>query len=211
MTTIKQANKLMKTEGVQWVQGQFADLQGGLRSFTSPAVEYTGGDLWKNGISFDGSSVGLSDIDDSDMNLVPDPSTFCVIPWTEGVQKAARVIVDLKTTDDWSPCPSDPRHIARRADDAVEEAGFSRADISPELEFFMFRSIDHAVTENDLWTPLSPSGHGHIRVLPELLEDFQQPIYLSKPHSGYFQAPPNDTTDAFRNEFARVLLEMDNV
>ena len=52
-SAIKQANKLMKSEGVQWVQGQFADLLGGLRSFTSPAVEYTGGDLWKNGISFD--------------------------------------------------------------------------------------------------------------------------------------------------------------
>jgi glutamine synthetase len=142
------------------------------------------------------------------MNLVPDPTTFQILPWTGGEHKAARVVVDLKATEDWSAYPGDPRHIARTADEVVKGAGYDHVSISPELEFFLFRSIDHAVTENDIWTPLSPTGHGHIRVLPELLEDFQRPVYLSKPHSGYFQPPPNDTTESYRNEFSRTLINM---
>jgi len=204
----EEANRLLKEENVRWVQGQFTDLMGYLRSYTSPATEYLEKGMWKNGISMDGSSVGFSQIEKSDMNLIPDASTLQVLPWSPGDQRTARVLVDVYESRTWEHFEGSPRCIAKRADVALKEAGFERVMLSPELEYFIFRSMGDALTENDAWSGDAQSGLGNLKALPKMIRDYGSAKYLVKPHLGYFLAPPVDQTDAFRNEFASMLLDM---
>ena len=125
MKNIKEANDVLKHEGVKWVQGHFTDLLGYLRSYTSPVEEYIEQDMWKNGISIDGSSVGFCDISKSDMNVVPDVNTLQILPWTSGEQKTARVILDIMEAKTWAPFAGAPRNIARRADSEAMNGFFS--------------------------------------------------------------------------------------
>jgi len=205
---VEKANDYLKKNKVVWVQGQFVDIFGSLRSYSSPVDEYLTKDMWRTGISFDGSSTGFSQIDRSDLNLVPDPETLVVLPWTSGEQRTARVIVDIKEAQSWDPFEDSPREISKRTDQAVKDAGFSEVKISPELEFYIFSSMSDVILANDLWTSDSPKGLGNIRVLPEMLEDYSQPKYLLKPEHGYFASSPLDTTELFRNEFSSTLMKL---
>lgn len=202
------ADQVLEEQSVKWVQGQFTDLMGYLRSFTSPAKEYLEGSLWRNGISMDGSSVGFSRIESSDMNLIPDPETLKILPWSEREMRIARVLVDVYESRTWELFGGDPRNIARRADDEIAAAGFDAAWLSPELEYFVFRSMGDALIENDAWSRNAQSGLVNLKALPQMLSDYNTSRYLIKPHQGYFIAPPVDQTDAFRNDFSSALLSL---
>ncbi len=207
---MKEAHRNLAEHDVEWVMGHFVDLLGFQRSFSSPATEALKEDFWRSGISCDGSSVkGFASIEHSDLNLVPDPSTLQFLPWTANTdQRQARVIVNLYSAGDWAPFEGAPRWIAQRADQAVREAGFERVMLSPELEFHLFKSMEEAVLNNDLWSPNIDTGLGIIRVLPHFVEGYSRAEYMEKPQSGYFRAPPVDRTDHYRNALARVLMEL---
>ena len=55
--SIKKANSLLERERITWVQCQFTDISGRIRSFTCPSSDFINGRLWKEGMTFDGSSV----------------------------------------------------------------------------------------------------------------------------------------------------------
>ena len=207
---VKRAHRILAEQDIDWVMGHFVDLLGFQRSFTSPATEALKEDFWRSGISCDGSSVkGFASIERSDLNLVPDPTTLQVLPWTKKTdQRQARVIVNLYSAGNWAPFEGAPRWIAQRADEAVRLAGFDRVMLSPELEFHLFKSMEEAVLSNDLWSPNIDTGLGITRVLPHFVESYGKAEYMEKPQSGYFRAPPVDRTDHYRNALAEVLMEL---
>ncbi|MEE9585816.1 MAG: glutamine synthetase, partial [Nitrososphaerales archaeon] len=85
----------VQERGVSFVNLQFTDIHGGLKSTTIPSEQLE--DSLNRGTWFDGSSIqGFARIFESDMYLLPDPSTFAVIPWEKGV---ARVICDVYAPD----------------------------------------------------------------------------------------------------------------
>jgi glutamine synthetase len=136
-----------KKDGVKFVDLQFTDLFGTVKSVTIP-VEQLGESLEK-GTWFDGSSIeGFTRICESDMYLMPDPSTYAVIPWkvAENIS-VARVVCDVYTSDG-KPFDGDPRYILKRTMERAEKEGFI-FNTGPELEFFLFKSED-----------------GHVGVLP---------------------------------------------
>jgi len=69
-----------------------------------------------------------------DMNIVPDPSTFTVIPYQEGV---GRLIGDIYA--DGRPFPYSPRGLLKRVVERYRQKGFIPVAAS-ELEFFVFES-----------------------------------------------------------------------
>ena len=82
-------------EGIQFIDLQFTGLTGHFHHTTISANTFTPEQM-KNGLpKLDGSSiVGFTTIDDSDLLLKPDPSTFAIIPWmTEN--KTARLLCDV--------------------------------------------------------------------------------------------------------------------
>ena len=71
----------IKDEGVETVDVRFCDLPGVMQHFTVPAAFFDG-DVFENGLSFDGSSIrGFQKIHESDMTLMPDPTTAFIDPF----------------------------------------------------------------------------------------------------------------------------------
>lgn len=129
--TIKQ---LAKENGVEFIILQFVDVLGGLKHLELPISQLD--KVLEGDIMFDGSSIlGFASIENSDMYLKPDLSTFAVLPWSEG--KEARVICDVYTGDH-KPFEGDPRSCLKRALEKAKALGFEGLNVGPEPEFFLF-------------------------------------------------------------------------
>jgi len=123
-------------ENVRFVNLQFTDVVGLVKSVTIPAHQFE--DCVDHGKWFDGSSIeGFARIAESDMYLDPDLSTFAVIPWERGPDTTAKVICDVYTPEG-EPFPGDPRYVLKRAMKEAAEMGY-RFNTGPELEFFLLR------------------------------------------------------------------------
>ncbi|MGH3378001.1 MAG: glutamine synthetase, partial [Actinoallomurus sp.] len=73
----------IKDEGVQFVDVRFTDLPGTTQHFTFP-VENFGDNVFTDGLMFDGSSIrGFQEIHESDMLLLPDPTTAVIDPFRQ--------------------------------------------------------------------------------------------------------------------------------
>jgi len=129
----------IRKEGIKFLVLQFCDIQGQPKNVTVPAIQAE--KALAQGIYFDGSSIeGFARIEESDMLLKPDTSTFAVIPWQPENGKMARMICDVYTYDD-KPYVGDPRYILKRTMAEAEKLGFT-FNTGPELEFFLFRTAD---------------------------------------------------------------------
>ena len=205
----------IKKEEIENIQCMFADLRGILQSFTVPAAEFIDVDAF-NGVGFDGSSVrGFKTIEESDMIWMPDPSTFTTVPWiSDPLQKSMIGFGDIYEAfgerGGGNVSEVDPRgYVAARATREAEQMGF-RAVFGPEIEFFVFESVDPTQLNYDLW--VSPNGGrgdswGPPRVIPSSPEITPGKLIL-RPKEAYFRAPPEDSTNDYRNELAYYLKKM---
>ena len=136
MPTSKILDQLNK-DGVKFIQLQFTDILGIVKSLTKPVSQIT--DSLKNGTWFDGSSIeGFARIAESDMFLKPDLATYAVIPWLNSEDgNTARFICDVYNADG-TPFEGDPRYILKKAIADAQELGFI-FNTGPELEFFLFK------------------------------------------------------------------------
>ena len=82
-------------EGVENVDVRFCDLPGIMQHFTVPAGSF-GPEVFEEGLAFDGSSVtGFQTIHESDMSLLPDPTTAYLDPF----RKAKTLVVNFFVHD----------------------------------------------------------------------------------------------------------------
>jgi glutamine synthetase len=122
---------------VQFISLQLTDIFGTVKNVTIP-VERLSFAL-ERGVNFDGSSIeGLARICESDMILRPDPSTYCVLPWTEPQERTARLMCDAYDVEG-RPFAGDPRNILKRVLARAHDMGFDFY-VGAELEFFLFRT-----------------------------------------------------------------------
>ena len=122
---------------VKFIRLWFTDIVGSLKSFAITVEELE--KALDGGMGFDGSSIeGFARIDESDMLAVPDPSTFQLVPWRPREQGVARMFCDIYRPDG-QPFEGDPRYVLRRQLKRAAELGFTFY-VSPELEYFYFRS-----------------------------------------------------------------------
>jgi len=127
-----------KEHGVRFIRFWFTDILGFLKS-----VAITVGQLEEalhEGIGFDGSSVeGFARLDESDMVAMPDPATFQILPFRPRDEGAvARMFCDILEPSG-VPYDGDPRQVLRRNLKRATDLGFTFY-VSPELEYFYFRS-----------------------------------------------------------------------
>ncbi len=132
---VERAKETIAASGVQFINLQFTDIMGVVKSVGIPAEMWP--EVVDHGLWFDGSSIqGFARIAESDMLLHPDLETFAVIPWDTDVP-TARVICDVHLPTG-EPFAGDPRHVLKRALAAAAEMGYDYST-GPELEFFLFR------------------------------------------------------------------------
>jgi len=128
--------KQSEEKGVEFIRLWFTDVLGQLKSFAITVDELAG--ALDEGMGFDGSSItGYQDIQESDMIAMPDPNTFCILPWRPQEKAVARMFCDILQPDG-SPYEGDPRYILRRAVRAASDSGYTMY-VGPELEYFYFK------------------------------------------------------------------------
>jgi glutamine synthetase len=129
--------KISREENVRFIRLQFTDLMGSIKNVEIPVSQLE--KALDNKMMFDGSSIeGYVRIEESDMYLYPDLSTWVIFPWvTES--KVARLICDIYMPDG-SPFAGDPRAILKNALKEAEAMGFTAMNVGPEPEFFLFKT-----------------------------------------------------------------------
>ena len=111
MATPEDVLAKINDEGIQFVDFRFIDLPGLMQHYTMPTHELTA-DVFEDGLGFDGSSVrGFQDIQESDMLLVPDPTTAVTDPFRQHPTLILNCFVrDPLTGESYS---RDPRYVAQ--------------------------------------------------------------------------------------------------
>ncbi|MDR1214948.1 MAG: type I glutamate--ammonia ligase [Propionibacteriaceae bacterium] len=128
------------TNGVEFVDVRFCDLPGVMQHFNVP-IKAFGPEVFTEGLAFDGSSIrGFQQIHESDMALLPDPSTAFIDPF----RKAKTLVLNFFVHDPLTkePYSRDPRNIARKAESYLVSSGIGdTAFFAPEAEFYVFDSV----------------------------------------------------------------------
>lgn len=121
---------------VEFVDLQFVDILGMVKGVTISVDDLPM--ALTRGLSFDGSSVeGTTRIAERDMVLVPDLSTFAVVPWTIGTGTTARILCGVHRPDG-EPFLGDPRAVLQRQMDRARTLGYDYF-VAPEVEFFLLK------------------------------------------------------------------------
>ncbi|QYH53176.1 type I glutamate--ammonia ligase [Liquorilactobacillus hordei] len=129
--------KIAKDENVKFLRLMFTDLYGVIKNVEVPISQLE--KLLDDKLMFDGSSIdGFVRIEESDMWLYPDLSTWMIFPWGSEHGKVARVICEVYNADR-TPFIGDPRNNLIRVLDEMKELGFTEFNIGPEPEFFLFK------------------------------------------------------------------------
>ncbi|MDG6222487.1 MAG: type I glutamate--ammonia ligase [Candidatus Bathyarchaeota archaeon] len=212
MDAITKAKETLKKNKIRWVHTAFVDIRGLMQDVVIPARHFTEGQALTAGIGFDGSSVrGFKAINESDMILKPAADTLSIIPWTtDEKQKSAIILGDVyEAFGGNQPSVVDPRgYVAKNAVKAAEAMGYT-GFFGPELEYFVFKSIDPTTLVWDMWvSPKGGSGDswGAPRVVP-VSPETTPGCQVLRPKEAYFRPPPEDTTVEYRNEVASILEE----
>ncbi|GBC84470.1 Glutamine synthetase [bacterium HR11] len=192
-----------REQGAAIVDLKFVDLLGTWQHASIPVQELTE-DVFEEGIGFDGSSIrGFQHIHESDMILIPDPTTAVMDPICE--VPTLSLICDVYDPITHRPYSRDPRYIAKKAERYLIQTGI--ADVSywgPELEFFIFDSVRYDQNayscyyfidaEEGIWNSGRDQGRPNLGHRPRWKE-------------GYFPVPPVDTLQDIRSEIVLRLIQ----
>ncbi len=141
-------DEILKTcdkENIQFMRLQFTDIMGANKNVEIPRSQF--GKALDGEIMFDGSSIdGFARIEESDMLLKPDYSTFRILPWSSAQGKVARIICEVFNPDG-TPFEGDPRQVLKRVVKRAQEQGFTFY-AGPEVEFFLFLIDEHGEATN---------------------------------------------------------------
>jgi glutamine synthetase len=178
--TANEIKKELEKEDVHFLRLQFTDIMGHNKNVEVPASQFE--KALDGEIMFDGSSVeGFTRIEESDMLLKPDYSTFCIFPLIiedNRQGRVARLICDISYPDG-RPFPGDPRFVLKRQIERLQALGFDNMYAGPEPEFFLFtRDSDGA------------------------------PTTVTQDAAGYFDLAPIDLGEEARRDMVNALVDM---
>ena len=200
MSTPSEVTKMIKDQGIEFIDFKFCDLFGRWQHKTCPISEYHE-ELFTEGHGFDGSSIrGWQAINASDMLVIPDPKSAIVDPFMQYPTISFICnVVDPITKEGYT---RDPRYIAQKAEAYLKSTGIGdTAFIGPEAEFFIFDDIRYDVAQQHSFYHIdsvagvwntgreeSPNLGGKIRN-----------------KEGYFPVPPMDQFQDLRSEMVMVM------
>ncbi|MGH2954990.1 MAG: type I glutamate--ammonia ligase [Solirubrobacterales bacterium] len=208
----RQVLAMAREHGVRMVDFKFTDLPGTWQH-VSLSIHGLDEDAFVEGLGFDGSSIrGFQEISESDMILVPDPSTAVIDPFHE--QRTMSIICSVFDPITREPYTRDPRYIAQKAEGYLLETGIAdTCYMGPEAEFFIFDHVAFDQTVNKAYYEVDSSQGFWNRGLGfgaggNGANGARNLGYTLRPQEGYFPAPPGDTHSDLRARMVVVLEEM---
>jgi len=132
--------ELAEAHQVRFLRLQFTDILGVIKNVELPASQFR--KALNGDIMFDGSSIeGFVRVEESDMLLAPDLSTFQIFPWGDPSARVARLICDVNMPDG-TAFTGDPRGVLKRQLAKAAALGYTM-NAGMEAEFFLFKpSVD---------------------------------------------------------------------
>ncbi len=203
LTSPKEVIAFAKQQGVKIVDYKFVDLPGTWQHFSAVITELSE-DTFAEGVGFDGSSIrGFQAIHESDMLLMPDPTTAIIDP----VCQVPTLSLTCNVVDPLTHAPysRDPRYIAQKAEAYLRSTGIADASFwGPEAEFFVFDNVRFEQTqysamysvdsEEGIWNSSKNGGTPNLGHRPRWKE-------------GYFPVAPADRLQDFRSDVVLKLIE----
>ncbi|TDL73910.1 type I glutamate--ammonia ligase [Rhodococcus qingshengii] len=174
---VQQIKEVINNKCVELLHLQFVDIEGILKHVTVTSEQLE--DVVDGKIMFDGSSIkGFSPINKSDLYLLPDLTTFAVLPWTvEDGYSEARFLCSV-TNPDGTWFEGDTRNVLKKTVERAADKGFT-ISVGPELEFFLFKTDENGYPTQEL-----------------------------SDKAGYFEPSPKDLGERVRLEIYRALKAM---
>jgi glutamine synthetase len=194
-TPVDNVLKFIKANKIQFVDLKFMDFPGQWQHFTVPSSQIDG-KSFVDGLGFDGSSIrGWKTINESDMLIIPDPTTMFVDTFiTAPTISLICDVYEPATKEKYERCP---RSIAQKALAYLVSTGIAdTAYFGPEAEFFVFDDVRFDSAPNGCFYSVD-SVEGRWNSGRE-----ENPNLGYKPRykEGYFPVPPTDSLVDLRNE-----------
>jgi glutamine synthetase len=187
---------------VRMVDLKFTDLPGTWQHM-GLSIRAFDEDAFSDGLGFDGSSIrGFQQIAESDMLLMPDPTTAVIDPfYDERTLSVICNVIDPITREAYS---RDPRYVAQKAERHLTQSGIAdTAYFGPEAEFYVFEHVAFDQTAHTAFYEVnSQEGYWNMG------EAFRQAGNLGhkiRSQEGYFPVPPSDTHADLRALMVMVL------
>ena len=200
----KQVLEFAKQNEAVMVDLRFTDWPGTWQHCSYPLSVIDEG-VFEDGLGFDGSSVrGWQTIHESDMLMVPDPSTAFIDPFFK--HKTLVMICDIVDPITRESYSRDPRYIAKKAANYLKQSGIGdTCYIGPEAEFFIFNSARFSTSPNAGYYFID-SDEGSWNSGRD--ENGANLAYKLRPQEGYFPTPPLDSLQDVRTEMVLVMQEL---
>src|SRR5512136_3208017 len=204
MTTAKDVMKLIKDNDVKYADFRFTDPRGKWQHVTFD-ISMIEEDTFAEGQMFDGSSIaGWKAIHESDMNLMPDPSSACIDPFF--AETTVSLVCDVLEPTTGEPYNRDPRSIAKKAEGMVKSQGVGDTIyFGPEAEFFVFDDVKYAAEPYNTGFKLDSIEFPTNSDTEYEGGNLGHRIGTKK---GYFPVPPQDTAQDMRSEMLAAMAKM---
>ena len=200
----KDVMKMIKDNEVKFVDFRFTDTHGKEQHVSVPA-HTVDESKFKEGQMFDGSSIaGWKDINESDMILMPDTSACVMDPFTQ--ESTLIVRCDIIEPNDMKGYEKDPRSIAKRAEQYMQDSGVGdTAYFGNENEFFVFDSVQWEDTMGSVGYKINSEEAAW-----ESNNSFDGSNTGHRPSvkGGYFPVPPVDSMMDLRAQMCLAIEEM---
>ena len=197
-TTADEVLSYIKAEGVEMVDVRFCDLPGVMQHFTVPVSSFDEA-VFTDGLGFDGSSIrGFQQIHESDMLLLPDPTTGRLDPFR--VRKTLILNFFIHDPLTGEPYSRDPRNIAKKAEAYLKGSGIAdTAYFGAEAEFYVFDSIRYDSTPDSSYYFIDAKAAAWNTGKEEVGGNLG---YKPRYKGGYFPVSPTDHYGDLRDEIA---------
>ncbi len=194
----------IKEKSVKFVDFKFQDFPGTWQHFTIPS-HCLEADSFEDGFGFDGSSIrGWQEINESDMLILPDPTTAFVDPFisTPTISLTCSILDPITK----QPYSRDPRNVAKKCEEFVKSTGIADTIFfGPEAEFFVFDSARFCQRPNYAMYEID-SVEGIWNSDKEM--DGKNLGHRPRHKEGYFPVSPTDSLQDIRSEMVSVLLDL---
>jgi len=194
--TAQDVLRRIKEEGIELIDLKFVDLHGKWQHLTV-CEDLIDEAAFAQGVAFDGSSIrGWKAINESDMDMVPDPATAWIDPFYS--HKTLSLICSIREPRSGQPYGRCPRALAQKALDYLGSTGLAdTAYFGPEPEFFIFDDVRYKSTNGTSFYQVdsieAPWNNDRIEEAGNL-------AYKIQLKEGYFPVAPNDTLQDMRSE-----------
>jgi glutamine synthetase len=196
--------KMIKDNDIKYVDLRFTDPRGKWQHLAMHP-RMMDEDAFSEGVMFDGSSIaGWKAINESDMALIPDPTSAVMDPYA--AQSSLILFCDVHEPSTGEPYKRDPRSVARRAEAYLAYTGIGdTAYFGPEAEFFIFDDVKFDVSMNKTFYQIDESEGPY-----NSGRDFDGGNTGHRPPAkgGYFPVPPIDSHGDLRAEMLSIMEDM---